>query len=90
MHEITLVNRAILLYVFTFSFTEIILEEATQHVSILISNLSVPIWDDSICIDYEVRTKVVDELVAFLMLRGAESFLPVLVAAKEMALVGTL
>lgn len=90
MDEVTLVHRSIFFYVFSFSFTEIIFEEATNHVSILVSNFPIPIRDTSIGITNEVGAKVVDELVAFVMVRGAESFLHVLVATQEMALIAAL
>lgn len=68
----------------------VILEEATEHVSILVSNFSITIRNGPLSIAYEVGTKVIDQLIAFLMMRGAESVLPGLVAAKETSLVGTL
>jgi hypothetical protein len=90
MHKVTFVHRPIFLNVLPFSLTEVVLEEATKHVPILVSNLTVAISDSSIGIAYEIGTKVVDELVALLMMRSTEPFLPVLVAAKKMALIGTL
>jgi hypothetical protein len=58
--KFSLVNRSIFFYVFSFPLTNIMKEISTNHVSIVIANLSIAVWNGFISTFDVIYVQIVD------------------------------